>query len=81
MTSAAKPNDQPPIKQTLAPADQAAVADAIRAAYESDTAIYPIGGGTSLAFGLPAKKPGLGLSLAGLKRVVDYPARDMTVTV
>ena len=81
MTSAAKPNDQLPIKQTLAPADQAAAADAIRAAYEGDTAIYPIGGGTNLGFGLPAKKPGQGLSLAGLKRVVDYPARDMTVTV
>jgi glycolate dehydrogenase FAD-binding subunit len=70
-----------PIKQTLAPADQAAAADAIRAAYECDTAIYPIGGGTSLGFGVPAKKPGHGLSLVGLKKVVDYPARDMTVTV
>ncbi len=70
-----------PIKQTLTPADQAAVADAIRAAYETDTAIYPIGGGTSLGFGLQAKKPGQGLSLAGLKKVVDYPVRDMTVTV
>ncbi len=81
MTAVANQTDQLPIKQTLAPADQAAVADAIRAAYESDTAIYPIGGGTSLGFGLPAKKPGQGLSLAGLKKVVDYPARDMTVTV
>jgi glycolate oxidase FAD binding subunit len=70
-----------PIKQTLTPTDQAAAADAIRAACESDTAIYPIGGGTSLDFGVPAKKPGQGLSLAGLKKVVDYPARDMTVTV
>ncbi|HUE73521.1 MAG TPA: FAD-binding oxidoreductase, partial [Pirellulaceae bacterium] len=70
-----------PIKDTLTPDDQAAAADAVRAAYESDTVIYPIGGGTSLGFGLPAKKPGHGLSLAGLKTVVDYPARDMTVTV
>ena len=30
---------------------------------------------------MPAKQPGLGLSLAGLNRVVDYPARDMTITV
>lgn len=70
-----------PIEQTLTPADQAAVADAVRAAYESDTAVYPIGGGTSLGFGVPAKKPGQGLSLAGLTKIVDYPARDMTVTV
>jgi glycolate dehydrogenase FAD-binding subunit len=70
-----------PIKHILSPADQAAAADAIRKAYESDTAIYPIGGGTSLGSGLPPKKTGHGLSLAGLKKVVDYPARDMTVTV
>jgi glycolate oxidase FAD binding subunit len=81
MTAAAKTTDLLPIKQTLVPADQAAAADAIRAAYESDVAIYPIGGGTCLEFGVPAKKPGQGLSLAGLKKVVDYPARDMTVTV
>lgn len=81
MTALAKITDLLPIKQTLTPADQSAAADAIRAAYESDMAIYPIGGGTSLGFGLPAKKPGQGLSLAGLKKVVDYPARDMTVTV
>jgi glycolate oxidase FAD binding subunit len=77
----ANQTDHLPIKQTLSPPDQAAAADAIRAAYESDTAIYPIGGSTSLDFGLPGKKPGQALSLAGLKKVVDYPARDMTVTV
>lgn len=70
-----------PIKTTLAPATQAEMAAAIAEAYASGEAIYPIGGGTSLDFGLPAKIPGSGLSLAGLSRVVDYPARDMTVTV
>jgi glycolate oxidase FAD binding subunit len=43
--------------------------------------IYPIGGGTALDFGLPAKAPGVGLSLTGLSQVIDYPARDMTVTI
>ena len=43
--------------------------------------LYPVGGGTSLDFGLPAKAEGTGVSLAKLNRVVDYPARDMTVTV
>ena len=43
--------------------------------------IYPIGGGTSLDFGLPANDPGIGLSLQGLKRIVDYPAHDMTITL
>lgn len=70
-----------PIKTTLAPADQAELAAAVKEAYGSGTAIYPIGGGTSLDFGLPAKTAGIGLSLAKLNRIVDYPARDMTVTV
>lgn len=70
-----------PIKTTLAPANQAELAAAVAEAYAAGTAIYPIGGGTGLDFGLPAKTPGSGLSLAGLSRIVDYPARDMTVTV
>ncbi|MBC7857148.1 MAG: FAD-binding oxidoreductase, partial [Pirellulaceae bacterium] len=70
-----------PIKTTISPANQAELAAALAEAYASGSAIYPIGGGTSLDFGLPAKTPGSGLSLAGLSRIVDYPARDMTVTV
>jgi glycolate oxidase FAD binding subunit len=66
---------------TIAPADQGELAAAIREAFEQDAPLYPIGGGTCLDFGLPAKVAGKGLSLAGLSRVIDYPARDMTVTV
>jgi glycolate oxidase FAD binding subunit len=54
---------------------------AVCEAFESRTPVYPIGGATSLDFGLPPKGQGLGLSLAKLDRIVDYPARDMTVTV
>jgi glycolate oxidase FAD binding subunit len=68
-------------QQTLQPADQAAVTIAVREAFEARRAIYPIGGGTSLSFGLPARQEGIGLSLAGLNAIVDYPARDMTITV
>ncbi len=53
----------------------------VRECFASDTAIYTIGGGTSLDCGLPAKRPGVGLVTTGLIRVIDYPARDMTVTV
>jgi glycolate oxidase FAD binding subunit len=77
----ANPAESLPIKKTLAPTDQGQVATALAEAFANDTPVYPIGGGTSLDFGLPAKAPGLGLSLAGLNRVVDYPARDLTVTV
>jgi glycolate dehydrogenase FAD-binding subunit len=70
-----------PINDTLRPASQDELAVAVREAFESGTPLYPVGGGTSLDFGLPAKAPGQGLSLSKLNRVIDYPARDMTVTV
>jgi glycolate oxidase FAD binding subunit len=63
------------------PADQSALAAAVRDAHTAGTPIYPIGGGTSMGFGLAATRPGIELSLAKLNRVVDYPARDMTITV
>ena len=66
---------------TLTPVDQAELAQTVREAFHEGTPIYPIGGGASLNFGLPPRDSGLGLSLQGLKRVIDYSARDMTVTV
>jgi glycolate oxidase FAD binding subunit len=75
------PEDVLPVKTIHAPLDGAAVGEVVRDCIASRTPIYPIGGGTALDFGLPAKSPGAGLSLAGLSRVIDYPARDMTVTV
>lgn len=73
--------DHLPLTETLTPANQAEAAAMMRQAYADETPIYPIGGCTTLEFGLPARLPGLGLSLAGLHRVVDYPSRDMTITV
>src|SRR5262245_27613037 len=70
-----------PIKSTLSPASQDELAATVREAYAASVPLYPLGGGTSLDFGLPAKVEGKGLSLAVMNRVVDYPARDMTVTV
>lgn len=70
-----------PIKKTLSPADQPELIAAVKNACATKTPIYPIGGGTSLDYGLAAKREGVGLSLAGLTRVVDFPARDMTITV
>lgn len=73
--------DTLPLTETLAPNDQAGAAEAVRAAFEAGTAVYPIGGATSLDYGLTARRPGVGLSLSGLNGVIDYPARDMTITV
>jgi glycolate oxidase FAD binding subunit len=70
-----------PLTETHTPADAAGVADVVGNCFLSSTAIYTIGGGTSLEVGLPAKKPGIGIVTTSLDRVIDYPARDMTVTV
>lgn len=70
-----------PLERTVTPVDQAALAAEVRDAYAARMPVYPIGGATALGYGLPAKEPGLGLSTAGLTRVIDYPARDMTITV
>jgi glycolate oxidase FAD binding subunit len=44
-------------------------------------AIYPVGGRTLLELGLPPSKPGVAVDLRGLDQVIDYPARDVTITV
>jgi len=74
-------SDALPITETTTPADATELAEVVRGCHDRETAIYPIGGGTSLDYGLPAKRSGIGLSLARLLAVVDYPARDMTITV
>lgn len=74
-------NDSLPLTATLTPGTQEETQAAVQDAYRQSTPLYTIGGGTSLDYGLPARQPGLGLSLAGLNRLVDYPARDLTITV
>ena len=44
-------------------------------------ALFPVGGRTALHYGCPAAEPGTIVSMTTLSRTVDYPARDMTVTV
>lgn len=73
--------DTVPLTKTLEPADQDELVQAVRECYASETPVYPLGGCTSLESGLPAKRPGIGLSMRGCQRVIDYPARDMTITV
>ncbi len=73
--------DSLPLSETHSPADQAALAALVGDCYQRAAAIYPIGGGTSLGYGLPASVPGVGVTLGQLNRIVDYPARDMTITV
>lgn len=70
-----------PITEIIEPSDALELATLVRSCYGDETAVYPIGGATSLDFGLLPTRRGVGLSLAKMGRIMDYPARDMTVTV
>ncbi len=59
----------------------AGVQDLVRKARTAGEALYPVGGRTLVGLGLPPAKAGTALDLTGLANVIDYPARDMTVTV
>lgn len=67
--------------QVVRPTSVAELSAALQAAHQARTPIYPVGGGTSLEYGLPPAQPGVALHMSGLADVVDYPARDMTITV
>ncbi|HEY1601553.1 MAG TPA: FAD-binding oxidoreductase [Pirellulales bacterium] len=70
-----------PLTETFAPASQQELAQLVTRAKDAGTPLYPLGGGTGLSFGLTARRPGWGIATSELTRIVDYPARDMTITV
>ncbi len=43
--------------------------------------VFPVGGRTALHYGYAPLETGVCLSTHNLNRVIDYPARDMTITV
>src|SRR5262249_54058090 len=53
----------------------------VREISSKDQAIYALGGRTMLDYGLPPTRAGIAIDLTELNQVIDYPARDMTVTV
>ncbi|MHB8897617.1 MAG: FAD-binding oxidoreductase [Thermoguttaceae bacterium] len=61
--------------------DAAEAARVIADACAEGRAVYPLGGGTSLALGAAAERPGTVLALGKLNRLIDYPSRDLTITV
>lgn len=63
------------------PASAAELGDLVREAVATARGVYPVGGRTHLGLGLPPAKPGVAVDTTGLAAVIDYPARDMTVTV
>ena len=57
------------------------VSETVRKAAAEGQAVYALGGRTMLGFGLPPTRPGIGVDLRGLDQVIDYPSRDMTITI
>ncbi len=55
--------------------------DLVRRAGASKQALYPFGGRTMLDLGSVPTKAGIAVDLRALNQVIDYPARDMTITV
>ena len=72
---------QSPTLDQVSPASSAELADFLREAHGARQPVYPVGGGTSETYGLPATLPGWQLATTQLQRVIDYPAADMTITV
>ena len=46
-----------------------------------NAAVYPRGGGTHSHIGGAPTQPGIVIDMTAMNRVIDYPARDMTVTL
>lgn len=63
------------------PMSVAELGEIVRRAASKNEAIYPIGGQTQLDLGNPPTKPGVAVDMCGLDQVIDFPARDMTITV
>ena len=63
------------------PRSVAELGDLVRRASAERQALYPVGGGTMLDLGLPPSRPGWAVDVRALNHVIDYPARDMTITV
>ena len=70
-----------PITETIRPNSLEEVMETLQTASQTGEAIYPVGGGTSLDYGCPARQPGTALQLTDLSKVIEYPAEDMTITV
>jgi glycolate oxidase FAD binding subunit len=59
------------------PASVAELGEVIR----QSSAVYPLGGRTMLGLGRAPSRSGHAVDLRGLEQVIEFPARDMTITV
>ncbi|MCX7664135.1 MAG: FAD-binding oxidoreductase [Gemmataceae bacterium] len=57
------------------------IGELVKQAAAEGWALYPRGGGTQFDYGYPIEKAGMIVELGEIRKVIDYPARDMTITV
>jgi glycolate oxidase FAD binding subunit len=62
------------------PASVAELGELVKRTRAAKQALYPVGGRTTLELGLPPTKPGIACDTTALSAIIDYPARDMTIT-
>ena len=72
---------QLPLTDTIEPKSSAEVAAQLLECYEQSIAVYPVGGQTALDYGLPATTAGIAVSTQAIDHVIDFPVRDLTITV
>ncbi len=63
------------------PTTAAEIVETVRSAITTKTPLRPVGGGRSLDHGVATRLTPVDVPLSGMRRLIDYPARDMTVTV
>lgn len=63
------------------PASVAELSALVCSAQATGTPLFPVGGRTQLSLGRVPSRAGTVVDLTALDQVIDYPARDMTVTV
>ncbi len=73
--------DEVPAVAVAEPVSIEQSAELVHAAASDGFALYPLGGRTSLQLGYAGTRPGLALSTLGLNELIDFPARDMTISV
>ena len=62
------------------PTTVAELGECVRDARRRGQAVYPFGGGTRLSLGNSPTREGIALDTLALNQVIDYPARDLTIT-
>lgn len=67
--------------RTAHPASPQELCSLVRDARHNGQALYAMGGGTMIDLGYAATQPGWVVHTSKLDQVLDYPARDMTITL